>query len=676
MAQLGNIENLIAARELLTSSLEKSKHLASAIDKTGRKLEEINQRLPSLEAAIKTLASKCSLSEIGRHIDPTVGPAAAVLNVFDAVHMLEESLSADPCSNLFRYLSIVKQLEEALKFLTDNCGLVIRWLEDAVRFLEGNAVVDDDRYLLNLNKCLRILEELRVTEEHSLLSGGCLCAAYGKLESEFRRILMENSFPLPMASSSVSVGEQACIASLPFPVPVIQKLQAIIEKLTTSNRLEKCISMYVEVRSLNARATLQALDLDYREISLSEFDSVQSVEGYIDQWCKHLEFAVKHVFELEYKLCENVFEKVGSDVWMGCFAKVTVQSGLHDFIKFGNTITKGKKDAIKLLKLLDIFAALNKLRLDFNRLFGGKACVEIQTRTRDLIKKVVNGASEIFWELSVQVELQRQSAPPSDGSVPRLLSFVTDYCNLLLHDNYRPILAQVLEIHRSWDHAKFEEELLSHEVHDIIKAIELNLETWAKTYEDTTLSYLFLMNNHWYLYKNLKGTKLGDLMGDSWLQGHEQYMEYYATLYLRESWGKLPAMLSEEGLILFPGGRAIDHDLVKKRLEVFMDAFDGMYKKQCSWAVSDKSLRGKACQLVVQIIVPAYQKFLQTYMPWVQQEASPSRNTKYSAERLKNMVCSLFQPKLGMYGSNTCTNMMGNINNAAINQLSSTPAAA
>ena len=86
---------------------------------------------------------------------------------------------------------------------------------------------------------------------------------------------------------------------------VIQKLQAILGRLIINNRLEKCISIYVGVRGSNVRASLQALDLDYLEISIAEYNDVQSIEGYIAQWGKNLEFAVKHLFEVEYKLCND-----------------------------------------------------------------------------------------------------------------------------------------------------------------------------------------------------------------------------------------------------------------------------------------------------------------------------------------------------------------------------------
>ncbi|KAF3446510.1 hypothetical protein FNV43_RR11689 [Rhamnella rubrinervis] len=465
-----SIENLIAASNSLRVSLEKSKALGLALQKSGPRLEEISQRLPSLEAAVRPIrADKDALGAVGGHINRAVGPAAAVL--------------------------------------------------------KGS------------------------------LDGGLLEAALDKLENEFRRLLTEHSVPLPMSSS---IGEQACIAPSPLPVSVIQKLQAILGRLIANNRLEKCISIYVEIRSSNVRASLQALDLDYLEISISEFNDVQSIEGYIAQWGKHLEFAVKHLFEVEYKLCNDVFERIGLDVWMDCFAKIAAQAGILAFLQFGKTVTESKKDPVKLLKLLDIFASLNKLRLDFNRLFGGAACIEIQNLTRDLIKRVIDGAAEIFWELLVQVELQRQTPPPQDGE------------------------------------------------YEIVKAIELNLETWMKAYEDATLSYMFAMNNHWHLFKHLRGTKLGQLLGDSWLREHEQSKDYYAA--------------------------------VERSQE-------------------------KTCQLIVQAVVPVYRSYMQNYGPLVEQDTSSSKYAKYSVQSLENMILSLFQPKPGRYGSFKGRSPSGKFNN-------------
>ena len=649
MAEVDSFQNLLAARMFLKTSLEKSRTVASGLEKTGPRLEEIKQRLSSLEAAVRPLrAQKCSLAAVGGHISRAVGPAAAVLKVFDAIHGLEKSLSSDPTSDLYGYLLVVKRLEEALRFLAENCGLAIRWLEDVVEFLKDNGVTDDHRYLSNVTKSLNILRELQASEERARLDGGLLSAAYDKLETEYRRLLGENGVPLPIISSSSSI-----VAPSSLPVFVIQKLQAIIERLSANNRLENCISTYIDIRSSNVTACLEALGLDYLEISIFEFDNFQNMESSIDLWSKHLEYAVKNLLELEYQLCNDVFEKIGLDISMDCFARIAIQSGFLAFIQFGNTVTESKKDAVKLFKLLKIFHTLNELRLDFNRLFGGKSCIEIRIPTRHLIKRVIDGACEIFWELLPQVEAHKGTSPPSNGSVPSLVSFVVDYCNQLLQDDYRPTMIQVLEIHQNWKHQKFQEELLRKEVRNIVEAVQRNLDAWSKAYEDTSLSYIFLMNNHCHLYKALKGTSLGNLIGDSQLKEHKKNKDYYSSIYLRESWGMLPGLLGHEDETLFSGGRAMACSLVKKKLKAFNEALDGTYKKQSNWVVAEENLRKRICQLVVDAIVPVYRSYIQKYGHFIEQDGI--KNVKiYSEEGLVSMLSSMFQPKKGKcYSINT-----------------------
>ncbi|PKA65789.1 hypothetical protein AXF42_Ash017314 [Apostasia shenzhenica] len=663
--ELKGLASLVAARRSLRASLDRSRALASAVSSAGPRFEEIRQRLPALEAAVRPIRARTEdLSAAAGHIDRAVGPAAAVLKVFDAVHGLEPSLVADPRSDLPAYLSLLQRLEEALRFLSENCGLALQWLDDIVDYLSEHSLADA-RFLSLLKSSI---ESLKCSS--TPLDGGLLLASLDKLEAEFRCLLTDHSFPLKM----IAAGDANTITPSPLPVQVITKLQAILQRLKANNRLERCVTVYIEVRGSNVRASLRALNLDYLEITAAEYDHVQSIQAHIDTWARHLEFAVKHLFEAEFNLCAGVFGGAGpQELWNGCFAEIAAQAGILAFLRFGKTVTESKKDPIKLLKLLDMFSSLNKLRLDFNRLFGGKACAEIQSETRGLIKGVINGACEIFWELLVQVELQRSNPPPPDGGVPRLVSFITSYCNTLLGEDYRSILTLVLVIQRSWEQKKFQESLVVDAILNIMKAIEANFANWSKGYEDSTLSYLFMMNTHWHFYRNLKGTKLGELLGEIWLREHEQYKEYYAAVFFRESWGKLPSMLSREGLILFSGGRATARDLVKKRLKAFNETFEEMYQKQGAWVITDKDLRDKTCQALVQAIVPIYRSFLQNYGPLVEQDASSSKYIKYTAEGLEKMLGSLFQHKPERSMSFRPQHSNGKVSPAMISQLHAAP---
>ncbi|VAI91215.1 unnamed protein product [Triticum turgidum subsp. durum] len=612
---------------------------------------EEGRRMASLQAARSALragversralshAPRDALEGAGPNIDRAVGPAAAVLKVFDAVHGLEPPLLAGAAAreDLPGYLALVARLEEALRFLADNCGLAVDWLSDIVDYL-GKRSLADPRFVAGLAEALSGLKGVPAAG----LDAGLLTAALDVLEAEFCRLLAEHSAPLAMQEDADKSKAAASIAPPRIPAAAVQKLGLTLDRLAANGRLSYCVAAYADARGDTVSASLHALGLDYLQ---DQTQDAQALSPSVELWGRHLEFAVRHLLEAERKLCVAVFER-RPEAAAACFADIAARAGILDFLKFGRAVADAKKDPIKLLRLLDVFDSLSKLRLDFNRLFGGKACLEIQSRTRELVKRVVDGSVEIFEELLVQVELQRKMPPPSDGGVPGLVTFVPKYCNQLLGEQYRSVLTQVLTIHRSWRKEAFNDKMLVDAVHNIVKALEANFDTWAKAYEDKTLSSLFMMNTHSHFFKHLKSTKMGEILGDEWLREHEQYKDYYSALFLRESWGTLAPLLSREGLILFSKGQATARDLVKQRLKSFNASFDEMYQKQSAWIIPDKDLQQRVCHLVVQAIVPVYRSFMQNYGPLVEQDISASKYVKYSAEGLDKMLSTLFMPKL------------------------------
>ncbi|CAN6215771.1 unnamed protein product [Urochloa humidicola] len=633
---------LLAARQALRSGVDRTRALGRALARESTRLEEIQARLPAMEATVRPIRAPAeALESAGGDMDRALGPAAAVLKVFDAVHGLEPALLAREslAHDLPSYLAVLAQLEAALRLLADNCGLAAQWLADIVAYL-GDRDLADPGFLDGLADQLEGLKS-RAADD---LDAGLLAAALGMLEAEFRRLLAEHSAPLAMGERErADSAAPTPVVPSRIPAPVVHKLSLILDRLAANGRLDRCSAAYADARGDTVGASLRALGLDYlKETS----EDAQVLSPSVERWARHLEFAVHHLLEAERRLCVAVFER-RPEAMTSCFAEIAARAGILDFLKFGRALADTRKDPIKLLRLLDVFDALNKLRVDFNRLFGGKACAEIQTRTRELVKMLVDGAVEIFEELLVQVELQRNMPPPVDGGVPRLVSFVAKYCNQLLGEPYRSVLTQVMTIHRSWRKEVFNDKMLVDAVLNIVRTLEVNFETWSKAYGDTTLSSLFMMNIHWHFFKHLKGTKLGELLGDAWLREHEQYKDYFSAFLLRESWGTLAPLLSREGLIMFSKGQATARDLVKQRLKSFNAKFDEMFQKQSTWVISDRDLQQKTCHLVVQAIVPIYRSFMQNYGPLVEQDVSASKYVKYSAEDLEKMLNTLFLPKPG-----------------------------
>ncbi|CAH9098345.1 unnamed protein product [Cuscuta epithymum] len=615
------MERIRAARETLRCCLEASKVLSSNFDIAGETLEKTSQRLDFLETSITKISTKCNLyNKIKDPLDCAIHLSVSIPSMFQLLCGLEDSLLySHPSYGLFEYLNTIKYTQDSLRFFTGYCKLTIPCLEEVEHLLVENNFSIADTWCLdeNVNKCLEMVEELSSMEERFNSEGGALFSALDKLETELATLLMDDNI-------------------------VMEKIQAIIERLAANNRQTNFVSAYVEIRSLNARERLEELGLDYLEMPLTEIDRLNGVENQIYHWGTHLEYAVKYVFETEHNLCCEIFQKNHSEI----FLQIVTQSGFQSFFKFGNAIAEGKKEAIKILRLLEIFAVLNKLRPDFNRLFNGKAFWDIQTQTRELMKKVVNGVCETFWELHQQVELQQLPSAllPSNCGVPRLVTLVTIFCNELLEDEYWLTLLQVVEIHQGWNHKEFDEELVAGEIRNIVTALERNLEAWARAYVEPALSCLFLINSHWYISKHTKGTKLGELMGNSWIRKQKENIERFMEAYLKESWGKL----------------ADQDDNVS-----FGKAFERIYESQSGVELCDNRLRWRICEVVLQAVVP----------PYIEKYESPV-DIKYTSERLEQMISSLFKPMVEEFGATKCTKLTSKVNRVIADRVSRTPAAA
>jgi exocyst complex protein 7 len=81
-----------------------------------------------------------------------------------------------------------------------------------------------------------------------------------------------------------------------------------------NGQLEHYSMIYVNVQCGTARASLETLELGYLQ---EEFNNVTGKDEYIDKWTRHMEFVVKHLLDVEYKIYSEVYEKIGPNVYLG-----------------------------------------------------------------------------------------------------------------------------------------------------------------------------------------------------------------------------------------------------------------------------------------------------------------------------------------------------------------------
>ncbi|CAH8357655.1 unnamed protein product [Eruca vesicaria subsp. sativa] len=618
MAEAKSLERLKAMRSLLKSEMEKSETFSLVLEKTGSKLEDLNTKLLSLEADVKV--ERWRSSPFSDHIRYTIAPISAALRVYASVQELERSLVS--CNEVLGYVSDVKRLGEALKLLSSSCVLALNWLEETTKFLSENGMPEDHPCSLRFKTSIKLLQELKMTEASAYLRGGSLHTALENLETELEMILEE---------------EEALSESN------LRDLKAIIKRLDAHTRLTNCVHAYIKNRT---RVIQKRFEIDYYQRKITEADNVHDVEGYIDQWRFDMEIAVKEIYDLESNLCYEVFEDVGEEehVPLHCFGAIASNSGILQLLRFGSRISKCKKSPPKLLKLLECFSTMENVRTEFNRLFRGEECSEIRRETRELIRNLVKGVCDIFWELPCQVELQRPNCPLLDGGVPKLVSVVTEYCNKLLGEKNKPVLSKILEIYLGWKNEKYQEEILTGHMYNILREIALNLDAWSSSKKETALSYIFMMNNHSH-FCGLRETNLGLMMGESWLNAHEQYRDYYAALYVKDSWGKLLSLLHNKSQAL-SSTSPVKRKSIKRTLQAFAKGFDEMYRKQSNWVVEDEKVRWKICEAMVRTVVPRYKSFLQSYIMLLVEEddhESHGKDLNYTPKGLEMKLKTMFK---------------------------------
>ncbi|CAH8295934.1 unnamed protein product [Eruca vesicaria subsp. sativa] len=503
-----------------------------------------------------------------------------------------------PLSVVLRVFATVKELERSLMSCNEVLGYVsdVKRLGEALKLLSSSCVLA----LTWLEDTIQFLSQNGMPKDHP-------CRLRFKTSIELLRELQMTEARAHLSGGSLCTAFQNLETEFErileeeevLSESNMRKLQAIIKRFDAH-----CVPIYIKIRT---RVIQKRFENDYLHKIISEADNVQDIEDVIDQWRLDMEIAVKETYEFE-----------------------TSSSGLLTLLRFGSRVSKCKKGPPKLLKLLNCFSTMDNIRVEFNRLFRGELCSEIRRETRELISNLINGVCEIFWELPCQVELQRSNCPPLDGGVPKLVSVVTEYCNKLLGDKNKPVLSKILEID------------LGH-IYNILREIALNLDAWSSFNKEIALSYIFMMNNHSH-FCGLRETHLGKIMGESWLSAHEQYKDYYAALYVKESWGKLLSLLNIKAQ---PSKRKRARESIKCTLKAFAKGFDELYTKQSTWVVEDEELRWKICQAMVRTIVPRYKSYLQSYIMLLVEEdpTSPGKDLSYTSKGLEMKLKTMFQSK-------------------------------
>ncbi|KAK3025448.1 hypothetical protein RJ639_041334 [Escallonia herrerae] len=616
----------------LKSLLQTSVSMETSLGKMDKKFDDIQE---TLTMASKRVAPLQSLSIAAKALDTrihrAVSPALALLDSFkhsEALQgkLLELSSKLSNCKSpkrraktLIKYVDCVDKLNLAIDSISQEGEPAIQKLQEVVEFLSRTKATDQYR-AHRLRDTLVTLKALYESEVDAMRFDGLLDEALLNLQDEYESILQQLRHRNLGEAADDSPDE--IVASDLGSEAEVEVLRRISQTLAANDCLDICIDIFVKVRYRRAAKALMRLNPDYlRNYTPEEIDEMEweSLETSITLWILHFELAVKTVFVSEKNLCNKVLGNIMDGViWPECFVKIADKI-MAVFFRFGEGVARSNKEPQKLFKLLDMFDSLEKLKIEFAKIFEGEAGADICSRFRELEKLLVHASTKVFWEFGLKIEGNQDGLPPPrDGSVPKLVRYAINYLKYLATDAYSTSMAKVLRTEQIWkagilSKPETEENLLKDAISNVMEALQRNVESKRSRYKDKVLPYVFAMNTYWYIYMRTRNTELGKILGEKYMKkNYKVVAEESAYLYQKQAWGALVRLLDkEETGRLNKEGIGV---LLRGKVEAFMKGFDEIsVRHRSSYSIPEVDLRGQIKEATINLVVPAYTEFLNTY---------------------------------------------------------------
>uniref|UniRef100_A0ACD5WP47 Uncharacterized protein n=1 Tax=Avena sativa TaxID=4498 RepID=A0ACD5WP47_AVESA len=296
-----------------------------------------------------------------------------------------------------------------------------------------------------------------------------------------------------------------------------------------------------------------------------------------------------------------------------------------------------KRSLEKLFVLLDMYGMMCELQMEIDTIFVGESCSQMHDSALSLRKCLARTAQKTFSDFEEAVENDVAKFIITDGTVHPLTIYVMNYVKFLF--DYQSTLKQLFVEFKRDDGTGSE---LACVTMSIMQALQNNLDSRAKQYQDPALMHIFLMNNIHHIVNSVDRSEAKDLLGDDWIQTHRRIVLQNANQYKRVAWAKVLQCLSGQGWSL--SGRQISTD-VKERFRSFNVLFDENYQKQRGWSVPDSELRESLRLAVAEVMLPAYRSFHKRFGPLIQNHKAHGKYVKHTPEQLELFLGNLFEGK-------------------------------
>ncbi|EYU21299.1 hypothetical protein ABFS82_09G125600 [Erythranthe guttata] len=579
--------------------------------------------------------------------------------------------------------------------------IILRWDSTASEDARDKMIFNGDRH--EVDRYLDAVDELQKSMASVALSDSTSAAsstlqiAMARLEDEFRNILISHTSPIEAESLSEStqseftsqefelkdeIGEisfdekqlehQESSTSTPgssykstssirevdlIPSDAVYDLRSIAERMIAAGYLRECIQVYASVRKSAVDASLKKLNVE--KLSIGDIQRLQweALERKIRHWIRAAKICIRVLFASERRLCEQIFEGLGTSADDACFME-TIKGPAIQLFNFAEAISISRRSPEKLFKILDLHDALSDLMPDIENVFESKSSESIRVQAVEILSRLAEAARGILSEFESAVLREPSRVPVPGGTIHPLTRYVMNYISLI--SDYKQTLLELIVSKPStgpryssdpnvpdMDFSEYEDQASTLALHLIwiTEILQFNLDGKSKHYKDVSLVHLFMMNNVHYIVQKIKGSpELREMIGDDYLRKLTGKFRFSATNYQRATWVRVLHCLRDEGLHVsgsFSSG--VSRSALRERFKSFNAIFEEVHRTQATWLIPDTQLREELRISISEKLLPAYRSFLGRFRSHIESGRHPENYIKYSVDDLENAVLDFFE---------------------------------
>ncbi|CAL0322962.1 unnamed protein product [Lupinus luteus] len=360
----------------------------------------------------------------------------------------------------------------------------------------------------------------------------------------------------------------------------ILNLNKIAGAMLCGGYQSECSQVYIISRRNALEESLRKLG--FEKISIDEMQKVQwetLARDMVPTWINTFKQCASMYFSSERKLAEAVFVE-HPNVAAGLFSNLS-RGVVIQLLNFAEGAAMTKRAGEKLFKLLDMYETLRDVILKLDELFPEECVEELKTEMTLAKCRLGEATISIFCDLEISIKSETAKTPVPGGAVHPLTRYIMNYLNIA--GDYRETLEQI------------------------------------------------------------KGSsEMARLMGDTWCRKRSSELRTYHKNYQRETWNRVVACLTHEGLNV--NGK-VQKPVLKERFKSFNALFDEIHRTQSTWVVKDEQLQSELRVSISAVVIPAYRSFLGRFAQYLDTGRQTEKYVKYQAEDIETYIDDLFDGK-------------------------------